>query len=77
MALKDLEIKYAARRSKEYKLFDGDGFYVLAKPSEKDAGGSRAREASPSPRVRFRSEPLPNAAGREPFWRKAAGSSRR
>lgn len=33
MALKDLEIKYAARRSKEYKLFDGDGLYVLVKPS--------------------------------------------
>ncbi len=33
MALKDLEIKYAARRPKEYKLFDGEGLYLLIKPS--------------------------------------------
>jgi integrase len=33
MALKDLEIKYAARRAREYKLFDGEGLYLLVKPS--------------------------------------------
>ena len=33
MALKDLEIKYAARRAREYKLFDGDGLYLLVKPA--------------------------------------------
>ncbi|HWT42150.1 MAG TPA: integrase arm-type DNA-binding domain-containing protein [Sphingopyxis sp.] len=32
MALKDLEIKYAARRSRDYKLFDGEGLYVLVTP---------------------------------------------
>jgi len=36
MALKDLEIKYAARRSRDYKLFDGEGLYVLVRP-----GGSK------------------------------------
>jgi len=32
MALKDLEIKYAARRPRDYKLFDGEGLYVLVTP---------------------------------------------
>ena len=32
MALKDLEIKYAARRSRDYKLADGEGLYVLVTP---------------------------------------------
>jgi Site-specific recombinase XerD len=32
MALKDLEIKYAARRQREYKLFDGEGLFVLVTP---------------------------------------------
>jgi integrase len=36
MALKDLEIKYAARRQRDYKLFDGEGLYVLVRP-----GGSK------------------------------------
>lgn len=36
MALKDLEIKYAARRARDYKLFDGEGLYVLVRP-----GGSK------------------------------------
>jgi integrase len=36
VALKDLEIKYAARRARDYKLFDGEGLYVLVRP-----GGSK------------------------------------
>jgi integrase len=36
MALKDLEIKYAVRRARDYKLFDGEGLYVLVRP-----GGSK------------------------------------
>lgn len=36
LALKDLEIKYAARRSRDYKLFDGEGLYILVRP-----GGSK------------------------------------
>lgn len=33
MALKDFEIKYAARRSREYKLFDGEDLYLIIKPT--------------------------------------------
>ncbi len=36
MALKDLEIKYAARRARDYKLFDGEGLYLRVRP-----GGSK------------------------------------
>jgi hypothetical protein len=33
MALKELEVRYAARRSKDYKLADGGGLYVLVRPN--------------------------------------------
>lgn len=58
-------------------LSDWSKLIAEARRPERDAEGSRAREASARPRVSFGGEPLPSAAGREPFWRKAAGSSRR
>jgi len=58
-------------------LSDWSKLIAEARRPEKDTEGSRAREASARPRVRLGGEPLPSAAGREPFWRKAAGSSRR
>jgi integrase len=33
MALKELEVRYATRRSKDYKLADGGGLYVLVRPN--------------------------------------------
>lgn len=33
MALKNLEIQYAARRARDYKLFDGEGLYILVRTS--------------------------------------------
>ncbi|MCP8892548.1 Arm DNA-binding domain-containing protein [Sphingomonas faeni] len=33
MALKDLEARYAAKRDKDYKLADGEGFYLLVRPN--------------------------------------------
>lgn len=58
-------------------LSDWSKLIAEARRPEKDAEGSRAMETSARPRVRFGGEPLPNTAGREPFWRKAAGFSRR
>lgn len=58
-------------------LSDWSKLIAEARRPEKDTEGSRAREASARPRVRLGGEPLPSAAGRKPFWRKAAGSSRR
>jgi integrase len=33
MALKELEVRYATKRQKDYKLADGEGLYVLVRPS--------------------------------------------
>lgn len=33
MALKELEVRYATKRSKDYKLADGEGLYVLVRPN--------------------------------------------
>jgi integrase len=33
MALKDLELRYAARRPKDYKLADGEGLHLLVRPN--------------------------------------------
>lgn len=33
MALKELEARYATKRSKDYKLADGEGLYLLVRPS--------------------------------------------
>lgn len=33
MALKELEIRYATRRSKDYKLTDGEGLHLLVRPN--------------------------------------------
>ena len=33
MALKELEVRYATKRAKDYKLTDGDGLYLLVRPN--------------------------------------------
>ena len=33
MALKDLEVRYATRRAKDYKLADGEGLHLLVRPN--------------------------------------------
>ena len=33
MALKELEVRYAGLRQKDYKLADGEGLYVLVRPN--------------------------------------------
>jgi hypothetical protein len=33
MPLKELEVRYASRRSKDYKLGDGGGLYLLVRPT--------------------------------------------
>lgn len=33
MALKDLEVRYATKRTKDYKLADGEGLHVLIRPN--------------------------------------------
>ena len=33
MALKELEARYATKRSKDYKLADGEGLYLLVRPN--------------------------------------------
>ncbi|MBB4860842.1 integrase [Novosphingobium chloroacetimidivorans] len=33
MALKELEVRYATKRQKDYKLADGEGLYVLVRPN--------------------------------------------
>jgi hypothetical protein len=33
MALEELEVRYATRRQKDYKLADGEGLYVLVRPN--------------------------------------------
>jgi len=33
MALKELEVRYATKRAKDYKLADGEGLYVLVRPN--------------------------------------------
>lgn len=33
MALKELEVRYATKRSKDYKLADGGGLYLLVRPN--------------------------------------------
>ncbi|HEX7820135.1 MAG TPA: Arm DNA-binding domain-containing protein [Sphingobium sp.] len=33
MPLKELEVRYATKRSKDYKLADGGGLYLLARPN--------------------------------------------
>jgi len=33
MALKELEVRYATRRQKDYKLADGEGLYLLVRPN--------------------------------------------
>jgi len=33
MALKELEIRYATKRQKDYKLADGEGLYPLVQPN--------------------------------------------
>jgi len=33
MALKELEVRYATKRAKDYKLTDGEGFYLLVRPN--------------------------------------------
>ena len=58
-------------------LSDWSKLIAEARRPATDAEGRRAREARPRPRVRFGGEPLPCAEGREPFWRKAAGTARR
>lgn len=32
MALKELEVRYTTKRSKDYKLTDGEGLYLLVRP---------------------------------------------
>ncbi len=33
MALKDLEVRYATKRAKDYKLADGEGLHLLVRPN--------------------------------------------
>ena len=33
MALKELEVRYAAKRSRDYKLSDGEGLHLLVRPN--------------------------------------------
>ncbi|MCA3514552.1 MAG: DUF4102 domain-containing protein, partial [Rhodobacter sp.] len=33
MALKELEVRYATKRQKDYKLADGEGLYLLVRPN--------------------------------------------
>lgn len=33
MALKELEVRYASKRQKDYKLADGEGLYLLVRPN--------------------------------------------
>ncbi|MBB4611537.1 Arm DNA-binding domain-containing protein [Sphingomonas yabuuchiae] len=33
MALKELEVRYATKRAKDYKLTDGEGPYLLVRPN--------------------------------------------
>lgn len=33
MPLKELEVRYATRRAKDYKLSDGEGLYLLVRPN--------------------------------------------
>ena len=33
MALKELEVRYATKRQKDYKLADGEGLYLLIRPN--------------------------------------------
>lgn len=33
MALKELEVRYATKRAKDYKLTDGEGLYLLVRPN--------------------------------------------
>ncbi len=33
MALKELEVRYATKRAKDYKLADGEGLYLLVRPN--------------------------------------------
>ena len=33
MALKELEVRYATTRAKDYKLTDGEGLYLLVRPN--------------------------------------------
>ncbi|WP_367347714.1 hypothetical protein [Sphingobium yanoikuyae] len=44
MPLKELEVRYASRRSKDYKLGDGGDLYLLVRPTGLNrpgfAGGS-------------------------------------
>ncbi len=33
MVLKELEVRYATKRQKDYKLADGEGLYLLVRPN--------------------------------------------
>ena len=38
MPLKELEVRYATKRSKDYKLTDGRGLYLLVRPPARAFG---------------------------------------
>ena len=45
MSLKELEVRYATKRSKDYKLADGQGFYLLVRPTG-SANWTRSKRSS-------------------------------
>jgi len=50
MALKELEVRYATKRSRDYKLSDGEGLHLLVRPNGSTLTAQislrRAREAA-------------------------------
>lgn len=43
MALKELEVRYATKRQKDYKLADGEGLYLLVRPNGSKLDTSKNR----------------------------------
>lgn len=74
MALKELEVRYATKRHKDYKLADGEGLYLLVRPNgsklwRMNTGSTARRSCCPSAAIPISALQTRGSAAQRPGWR--------
>lgn len=62
MALKELEVRYATKRAKDYKLTDGENLYLLVRPNGSELWRMKYRYAGKEKLLSFGAYPAVSLA---------------
>lgn len=79
MALKELQIRYATKRAKGYKLTNGEGLYLLVRPNGSKLWRMTYRYGGKEKLLSFGAHPAVSRAAPWPkwCWARGGGSKRR